>query len=183
MKKLILIGMVLLVMSIPFFLLAEAALYETETQTNDSVNPVQDGTTGRTSWQSYPFGAMRCMPVKPYKLYIQPGDTLSVETLGSSTYTIIGDEVSYGVLEYTNSPFLYFINERSSAILVEVYVATNLDHIVTTTVIQRQSQLPNPICLSIGVVLVIVGVVLIIRSRRKALPKKESAGTPTTNPA
>lgn len=167
MQKIVFIGLVFLIAGIPFIYLAIAVPYVTTTKITDSVNPVEDGPIGRTSWESYPFGSLRYISVKPYTLYLQPGDFLSVQTVGSLTYTIVSDEISYDVVEYTNSPFLNHRNEGSSAILVAVYVATDLQQIVTTTVFHNQSQTPNLIYLSIGVFLAVQGIVVIIMSRNK----------------
>lgn len=168
MKKLLIIGLVSLLAGITFFYLAGAVPYITRTEINDSVNPVEDGTIGRTSWQSYPFGSLHYISVKPYMLYLQPWDFLSVHTVGSLTYTIVSDETSYDVLEYTNSAFLNYKNEGSSAIRIAVYVATDFQQTVTTTVVHKQSQTPNLILLSVGAFLAVQGIVLIITSRNKS---------------
>ncbi|MCW4053653.1 MAG: hypothetical protein NWE84_01865 [Candidatus Bathyarchaeota archaeon] len=167
MKKLLIIGVISLLAGVPFFYLAGAVPYITRTEISDSVNPVEDGTIGRTSWQSYPFGSLHYISVKPYMIYLQPWDFLSVYTVGSLTYTIVSDETSYDVLEYTNSPFLNYKNEGSSAIVIAVYVATDFQQTVTTTVVHKQSQTPNLICLSVGAFLTVQGIVLIITSRNK----------------
>ncbi len=167
MQKIVFIGLVFLIAGIPFIYLAGSVPYVTTTKINDSVNPVEDGTTGRTSWQSYPFGFMHYISVKPYTLYLQSGDSLSVETVGSLTYTIVSDETSYSIVEYTNSPSLNHRNEGSSAILVAVYVATDLEQIVATTVFHDKPQTPNLIYLSIGLFFAVQGIVFIIMSRNK----------------
>lgn len=169
MQKSLVVGIVLIVACIPFFILSETVLYGNQAYTNDEVNPVQNGTTGRTSWQSYPFGSMHYVQVKPYKLTMSPGDFIGVETVGSfayAVYTVIGNETSQGVLYYSHEPYFEYENTGSSNIDVEIYVATNTDQTIITGVSLDHTERPNWIFISLGALLAILGIVLMLRSRR-----------------
>jgi hypothetical protein len=151
------LGIILLSVSIPFFFFAWAVQYEDETRSYDEVNPLRDGVAGRESWQDYPFGEMHYLEVEPYKLMLNPGEWLYVTCASTGSpqpYVVLGNEITLSVLNYTNSSEIGLTNIDSSDLLVEVFIATDFEGTYATEVFLHHYETPNWIFLGFGVILI-----------------------------
>jgi hypothetical protein len=163
-RKGMVIGIVLLILSFVFFYLAGSIAYEVTTQSNDVVNPVSKGVS-----YAYEFGTSYHYPIKPYKIVMQPNDYLTISRehypTNGAVYITLWDENAHEVLKYTDWIFLDFRNELSSNMLVEAHIATQNENTVSTTVTLHHYERPNWIFLSVGVITALLAGIAIFKSR------------------
>ena len=146
MQKLAIIGVFLLALTVPFFYFAEIIPYEVLTQTEDEVNPMRNGITGKITWKDYPFGSLNYIQVNPKKLSMLPGESLFAtcnSQNNTSAYIVIESEATLDVLEYSNYSWLEYRNNGSSEIIAQVYVATDLEGTFTTVVAVQHCETPK----------------------------------------
>ena len=137
MQKLEVVGLVLLILSIPFFYSVAFVPYEDVALSYDEVNPVEDGAIGRDSWQPYPFHGMHYIQVKPYKFAINSGESVYITCAPNDKpppYIVLESEITLSVIDYTNSNQLSYMNNCPSDQFLEVFIATNYRGTYETTV-------------------------------------------------